>query len=327
MHTDVVQGEGATVEEQELTGPVAATLYRPRLTPGVVPGVVVVSGSSGRRERERARLFAENGAAAMALDYFGGPGQPPGICEVPLETITAGIDLLAELGHEPISLVGTSKGAEAALVVASLDTRVGAVVAIAPSSVVWANVGAGLDGKDRPLRSSWSWQGRPVPFVPYDPKWQPVYVGGQVAFRGYYEQSLEVFADEARAAAIPVERTTASLVLLAGGDDRVWPSDRFAIELAGRAAGKVALHVAPTAGHRITLPGETPTRRRPADGSRRRPERRHPTRSESLAEHPDRSPSHLTTGLAQPGLMVPVTASPKRGLLAGYLVIGLAVVR
>ncbi|MGO8657746.1 acyl-CoA thioester hydrolase/BAAT C-terminal domain-containing protein, partial [Rhizobium ruizarguesonis] len=87
-----------------------------------------------------------------ALRWFSGEGQVPGICEVPLETFFAATDYLVELGCKRIVLVGTSKGAEAALLTAVYDPRISAVVAISPSSVVWGNIGPGLDGISWPER-------------------------------------------------------------------------------------------------------------------------------------------------------------------------------
>jgi hypothetical protein len=223
-------------------------------------GVVVLSGSSGRIERERASMLAGHGAHAMALGYFGGPGEPPGICEVPLETIIDALDSLVEERCERVGILGVSKGAEAALLIATLDERVDTVIGFAPTSVVWANVGAGVDGQDRPLRSSWMWRGSPLPFVPYDPHWSST-AAGPPAFRGLYEQSLVTFADRVADATIPVERSHAQLVLVAGDDDQVWPSARFATDIAMRAAGgaaKVQVLIGRGAGHRVVLPGELP---------------------------------------------------------------------
>ena len=241
--------------ERSLPGTPTSMLVGPAQARGR-PGVVVLSGSSGRIDRTRARILADAGAVAVAVGYFGGPGQPPGICEVPLETITAAVDALADLGCSPIGLVGTSKGAEAALLIAQRHPMVGAVVALAPTSVVWANVGRGLDGSDRPLRSSWTWRGEPLAFVPYDPDWTPD--RNPAAFRGLYEASLERFAETAPRAAIPVHTRPDRLVLVAGGDDQVWPSDLMASELASRRDRTLHtdLIIHPEAGHRVILPGE-----------------------------------------------------------------------
>jgi uncharacterized protein len=225
---------------------------------GRAVGVLVLSGSSGRVDVERARVLGRQGAMAVALRWFGGEGQPPGICEVPLETFTAGVDWLAGQGASHVGIVGVSKGAEAALLVACLDPRVRVVVAISPSSVSWANVGPGHDGRAYPYRSSWTWRGEPLPFVPYLESWRPA-GSGPVAYRSLYEESLLAFPAARTAAAIPVERADADLVLIAGGDDALWPSDAFAEELASRrdrSGRQVRLVADPQAGHRPFFPGE-----------------------------------------------------------------------
>jgi uncharacterized protein len=121
--------------EIELDGELQGSLLIPVRENGV--GVLVLAGSSGRVDVPRARLFAALGCTALALRWFGGASQVPGICEIPLETFTAAITRLVQQGCERIVLVGTSKGAEAALLTAVYDSRVAAVVAISPSSVVW----------------------------------------------------------------------------------------------------------------------------------------------------------------------------------------------
>jgi hypothetical protein len=126
----------------------------------VALGVLVLSGSSGRVEEDRCRVLQEHGLVARSFRWFGGPGQVPGICELPLETFLPVLDELAA-GCDGLAVLGVSKGAEAALLLGLRDPRVRAVVALAPTPVVWANVGPGPDGEVRPQRSSWSWRGEP----------------------------------------------------------------------------------------------------------------------------------------------------------------------
>ena len=220
--------------------------------------VLVLSGSSGRVETGRVRLLAQHGAAAASLRWFGGRGQPPGICEVPLETFGPVLDRLAGL-HEHLAVVGTSKGAEAALLLAASDPRIRVVAALAPSAVVWANVGAEADGETYPYRSSWTLAGRPLPFVPYDGHWQPDADSVPPSYRGLYEQSLRIHPREAEQAVIPVERIEGEVLLAAGGDDQLWPSVPFAEQIVGRRAAHglpTRLVTHPAAGHRLVLPGE-----------------------------------------------------------------------
>jgi acetyl esterase/lipase len=201
----------------------------------------------------------------MALRWFGGEGQTPGICEVPLESFKPATDQLVMSGCSRIAYVGTSKGAEAALLLAVHDSRIDIVVAFSPSSVVWANSGIGLDGTGFPLRSSWTFQGKPLPFVAYDVTKMPAPQGGLMHYLDYHDASLAKFAEAIPAASIPVERSNASFVLVAGADDALWPSERFAKSLAARltAAGRRHFLIThPRAGHRVVLPGETASRSR-----------------------------------------------------------------
>lgn len=246
--------------QEILSGSVAGTLVR---CPDAMTGVVVLAGSSGRVDVARARLFAAEGTSALALRWFGGDGQVPGICEIPLETFFAATDRLLASGCRRIVYVGTSKGAEASLLAAAHDPRIDAVVAISPTSVVWGNIGPGRDGIEWPERSSWTLRGAPLPFVPAEPNWNAGHVDGLVSYRGLFEHCLARFGQEAERAAIPVEAISARVVLVAGGADALWPSLDFARSIVRRrkAAGKATRLVsASDAGHRILLPGETTPR-------------------------------------------------------------------
>lgn len=221
-------------------------------------GVLVLAGSSGRVDDERARLLAEHGALAMSVRWFGGEGQQPAPYEVPLETFTECLDALAG-ESDRLAVVGTSFGAEAALLLAAADPRVAAVVVFAPSSVVWAGVAPDGPGGEPRQTSHWTRRGTPLPFVPFDDTWVPD--GDPPAFRGMYVASLTARPDLVARAAIPVGDIAGQVVLVAGGDDRVWPSVAFAEDVserrrtAGRGTTVVTL---PSAGHRTVLPGESP---------------------------------------------------------------------
>lgn len=247
----------AGVAAHELREPCEGVLYEPE--GGADAGVLVLAGSSGRVDRTRARLLASQGLTALAIRWFGGPGQPPGICEVPLETFTAGVDVLLASGVRRVGVLGVSKGAEAALLTGVHDPRVDAVVAVSPSAYVWANVGPGRDGARRPQRSCWTWRGVSLPFTPMDDGWEAPATDGPVPIRGWYEQSAATHADRLTAAEIPIERARAEVLLVAGGDDAMWPSLPYAESLARRrrAAGRgVRLVARADAGHRPRFPGE-----------------------------------------------------------------------
>ena len=253
---------------RKVAEPGEGEFYRPAGCAGAARapevGVIVLAGSSGRIEGERARLFAEQGMSALTFRWFGGPGQPEKPCEVPLETFTAAIDLLRAEGARRIGMVGVSKGAEASLLTAVRDARVDVVVALSPTAYVWCWSVAGKT----PPRSSWTWREAPLPFVPTDGAWpsEHRHLEPPVAIRDWYERSEHLYPARCAAAAIPVEQTRAEIVLIAGGDDQMWPSLPFAQKLVERrqtpggvgTGAPIHLVTRPDAGHRPRLPGESP---------------------------------------------------------------------
>lgn len=230
-----------------MTAPTPAPAPPPYVVGDGPTGFLVLSGSSGRVETERCDVLAAAGATASSYRWFGDA--------VDLIALESFDDALATLlaRCDRLVVLGTSRGAEAALLLGALHDEVDAVVAVSPSDVVWAALST-----ERPQRSSWTRAGEPVPFVPYDDDW--VAATEPPEFVGQYVSSLERYADRVPAARIPVERIAGEVVLAAGGDDRLWPSTDFCDEIALRRehaglATTVVTH--PEAGHRIVLPGET----------------------------------------------------------------------
>jgi uncharacterized protein len=235
------------VKRAELTGP-NGVRWIPDHHQGT--GAVILGGSSGRVDEERARVFAEQGCLAESVQWFGGPGQNPGPWEIPLETFQARIADLAR-DCDRVYIVGLSFGAEAALATAACTPGVAGVIAFAPSDVVWAGVRP--DGRQV---AHWTLGGDQVPFVPFDQTWVPD--SDPPAFRGLYLRSREAEPARAEAAAIAVERIPV-VVSVAGGDDQVWPSVLHAGNIQRRRAEHglgMTVVIDPDAGHRTILPGE-----------------------------------------------------------------------
>lgn len=219
-------------------------------------GVLVLAGSSGAMDTERAELLAAHGALAMSMRWFGGQDQPATPSNVPLESFVEALDDLSA-DTDRLAIVGSSFGAEAALSVASRHTAVDAVVALSPSAYVWP----GPDGVGG-MTSHWTWQGAQLDFVPLDGTWEAA--EDPPAFRGLYQQSLIADPEAAIAALIPVQDFAGDLVLVAGEDDQVWPAADWSQLIARRRREANLATVVVThsdAGHRIVLPGERPVSR------------------------------------------------------------------
>lgn len=191
--------------------------YYPGAGEGRRPAILLLGGSEGglgAAADGQARLLAKEGFAVLVLAYYRLPGQPQRFELIPLETFTRALDWLKRQdGVDPtrLAIMGTSKGAEAALLMASRRADVRAVVAAVPSQVTWQ----GFDWSFAPVNtSSWSEGGKPVPYLPIT----------TVGWNGdIYGPAL---ADAAKhpEAAIPVERIAGPVLLLCGEDDKLWPS-------------------------------------------------------------------------------------------------------
>jgi acetyl esterase/lipase len=224
-----------------------------------VPGVLALGGSDGGVPAYFLRLLARERCACLALAYHSTPKTQPNLIEMPLERIERALRWLRDHPRVAprdgrIAVVGASKGAELALVLAAtLPDLVGPVVAYTPSSVVWAGIDFGAPGA--PPRSSWSRAGKPLEFVRLPPGVPPVQTEHGLRLRPMHDSGLDLVAPD-DAAIIPIERATGPVLLISGGDDRMWPASRMSRMLVDRARrfgrGHVVRHLDfPAAGHAL----------------------------------------------------------------------------
>jgi dienelactone hydrolase len=244
------------------------------------PGLILLGGSEGGSATVRwaAGLWAAQGYAVLALPYYspGGWGPngptPPELPQLPTAFADIAIDRLATahawlqaqpgVAADRIGVLGVSKGAEFALNAAVRYPWLRSVVAIVPSDVTWEGWGPGIE----PGRSaSFSWQGRPLPFVPYVGLSQEMAgfaTGGPVHIRRPHDAGRAAHPETVVAARIPVERYAGPLLVIGGGDDQVWDSGAMAQAITSRraAAGLETMAlIYPDAGHLLSSPGWAPT--------------------------------------------------------------------
>jgi dienelactone hydrolase len=250
-------GRALPIAEAGLVG----DLYLPPGS-GEWPGVLLLGGAEGGRpDPAYASLLSAQGYVVLALAYFGVPGLPKTLTHIPIEYGLAGARWLAErpeVSGDRIGLVGTSKGAEYALVLASAEpSRFAAVVAHGPSDLVWPAPG---DPSGVPV-SSWTRGGRDLPFL----RWASPR-GASAAAQGYERAVAIATRGRLAAARIRVERVNAPVLLTSGGADGVWPStaqaQRALAEIieAGNPHGSRHLDF-PAAGHLVGGVPDLPTTR------------------------------------------------------------------
>jgi acetyl esterase/lipase len=197
------------------------------------PGVLVLAGSVGGLSvpaNDFSKALQAEGYNVLHLSYFRAPGQSPHLELFPLEyfdTALAWLRRQPEVDAARIGIIGMSKGAEAALLVAVRHPELKAVIAALPSSVVWP--GIVWEGTTEKIRSSWTERGQPLPHLPHVP--YDARKGGTVADN--YAESLKMFTQHPEAG-IPVERIAGPLFLVCGELDEVWPSCPMARQIQDR---------------------------------------------------------------------------------------------
>ncbi|MFO6431617.1 acyl-CoA thioesterase/BAAT N-terminal domain-containing protein [Erythrobacter sp. W302b] len=251
---------------------VGARLYRPAGTDRL--GVIIVLGGSeggagfGRR---MGPVFAARGFAVLALPYYAPswgsqdlPGLPGAFTDIPvdrLEDVRRWIADQPDLDPARIGLHGISKGGEFALIAAARMPWLRAVSGIVPSDVVWEGWGSEAPSG---TASSFSWDGQPLPFVPYRGMEEAIAAlarGERRALTVPHLEGRRAHPDRAAAARIPVEQFKGSLLIAGGDRDATWPSGEMVRALAERRAEAglptVALSFA-EAGHSLGGTGWTP---------------------------------------------------------------------
>ncbi len=214
------------------------------------PGVLLVPGFTGTAAvLPRAALLAAHGYRTAVLSYMGEGDLPSSLREIPLETLAAGYRAFAAgraVDARRIAVLAASVGTGGALATLAsfddLDPR--AVVAIAPTHVVWQALGA---AGPPPKASSWTQAGEPLPWVPMrGEKVLPEMVKHALLdrfhrhpvphalhFHDAYAAGL-ANREAVAAATIEVERIRAPLLLLSGADDQMWPADEMAAAILSR---------------------------------------------------------------------------------------------
>lgn len=182
---------------------------------GPLPAVLVFGGSEGgiTAAESEAALVAYRGYPALAISYFGSPGQPATLDEVPVETFLRALDWLrAQPGVDPgrVLAYGTSRGGEMALWLAAHrpDLVHGAVAPVGSHALVCSPSSCG---------TAWTLGGEPLPQLR----------AGSVS--DYPPGDLP-----AGSPLVPVEDIRGPVVLACGGQDALWSSCTYALHASTR---------------------------------------------------------------------------------------------
>lgn len=210
-------------------GKVQRQLYLPATASADNPAplLVFLGGSEGgmsltnaRREAER-QAYLDAGFALLVIGYFGLPGIPSGLDRIELSGVLAAIEHSRSnpaVDAAKLSVLGVSKGAELALLLASRSVKISTVVGVVASDVVFGSP------EWYSTSSSWSWQGQAIPFVPFSLR------SALPLMQGNIRQSYEIAMQNQQAyqqALIPVQQMQADVLLISGTADELWPSSEM----------------------------------------------------------------------------------------------------
>ena len=184
-------------------------------------------------QRER---FLDQGYALLALGYFGTPNSPETLDRISLDGVHAAI---VEAGKDPrvdgrcVAIIGGSRGAELALLLASHYPDIDAVVAIVPGSAVFPAL------TDAMTTGGFSLHDKPLPFVPMTWGATPYLLVGDL--RGAFETIMQDRAAMQRAA-IAVENINGPIQFVSASRDEMWPSKEMADAMMLRLEANGFLH-------------------------------------------------------------------------------------
>lgn len=192
------------------TNGLVGSFYEPARA-GRHPAILVLGGSGGGLPPPLgpAGGLASHGYAVLALAYFGAPGLPRTLSNIPLEYFATALQWISaqpSVDRSRVGVLGLSRGAELALLLATIYPDLHAVVAYMPSNVVVR----GCCDAGSPI--AWTLGGRAV--------------AAPVAPTG---RSMTIDRPE-----IPVERIHGAVILISGRDDEVWPSTEMADDIMAR---------------------------------------------------------------------------------------------
>ncbi|MEL6105911.1 MAG: acyl-CoA thioesterase/BAAT N-terminal domain-containing protein [Planctomycetota bacterium] len=260
-----IQSRAEDVTEEPLDHPELegsfVMMRRPSEVP--LPVIITLGGSEGgdTSARRTAPLLASLGFAVVGVPYYSpayGDGEPDfktlprTFTEIPLDRLELVLNAIEEhpqLDVSRVALHGVSKGGEFVLAAASRLDRFKAVVAIVPSDVIWEGWGSARK------TSSFSFQGEPLPFVPYKGMQETIAKlskGERVSIRVPHDAGRAASPERVPAAMIEVEKIKCPLMVVGGDKDQTWDSGgmcRNIVERRETAGLDTEAWIGPDAGH------------------------------------------------------------------------------
>ena len=202
------------------------------------PLVVGLGGSEGgnawtstRWSKTRQR-FIDKGYAFLAIGYFGCKATPQILDKIAIDDIHAAIMEAVKnkkINSRKIAVVGGSRGADLALLLASYYGNISCVVAMSPSHAVFPG------HTQEFTTSSWTFAGKELPFVPVNEEAVPFLMKRDL--RGTFQAMIKDTAAEQKAL-IQVENIKGAILLMSAKEDEIIP----AVEMGEKMMARLRKH-------------------------------------------------------------------------------------
>jgi dienelactone hydrolase len=253
--------------EQIRTKELVANYYYPRNKQNIPLMILLGGAEGGIGPDEYAQIIASHGYAVLALAYFGMDNLPKSCERIPIEYFFNAIDWAKRkqfIDSSRVLILGGSKGGEAALLIASIRSDIKGVIAVAPSNVVWQGIPNGFSMP----KSAWTLQGKELPFLisSYSFSFLKKWMGNSIQVE-LTELCQTIFTEEKskiEPTIIKVEKINGPIMLIAGKEDKRWPSYYMCQMAINRLDSLKFKHqvvslLYKNAGHRICAPELFPT--------------------------------------------------------------------
>ena len=183
--------------------------------------VITMSGSEGGLEHagKLAKYLQDNGIPALAFGYFKTKHSVKSLNKIELENIKAAIEWLKTQGYEKIGIEGCSKGAEYAAAAAIAYPELSCVILKIPS---WF-YSEGMDKTVPSGASSWTYEGKELPYTPYKTRKLPV-MKEMMKNKEYNILAINTGKKINPDSIIPIEKIQAPVLMFSTEVDTIWPS-------------------------------------------------------------------------------------------------------
>lgn len=212
--------------------------------------IVIWGGSEGGPDFNRAVRLASHGYHVLSLFFFGQANQQPKLASVPLDFFDEVLTWRAQQAPTgALTVIGTSRGAELALVLQARYPQIDNLVVFSPTRYAWQ----GLDFRQE--QSSWTWRGEPLPHVSFRHanlgsrlRMLAAMVGNTPVQLRMQHASAAAHDPNSEAARIRFG-LSGNLLAFAGDDDAMWPGEQAAEYWGRQVPGRTEAHIFPGAGH------------------------------------------------------------------------------